>query len=70
VFRSVEVPLITVPDSAVIGCGAQNNPRVASVGDDHEVPLFEMDSVVQPLWTASKRRLRRSLPNTATHAAT
>jgi hypothetical protein len=28
-------------DSAVIGCGAQNNPRVAGVSDDHEVPLFE-----------------------------
>jgi hypothetical protein len=43
---------------------AQNNPRVAGIGDDHEVPLFEMDNAVQPLWTASKRRLRRSLPNT------
>jgi hypothetical protein len=28
-------------DGAVVGCGAQNNPRVAGVGDDHEVPLFE-----------------------------
>jgi hypothetical protein len=26
---------------AVVGCGAQNIPRVAGVGDDHEVPLFE-----------------------------
>jgi hypothetical protein len=26
-----------------------------------------MDSAVQPLWTASKRRLRRSLPYTAAH---
>jgi hypothetical protein len=26
---------------AVIGCGAQNNPRVVGVGDDHEVLLFE-----------------------------
>jgi heme/copper-type cytochrome/quinol oxidase subunit 4 len=25
----------------VVGCGAQNNPRVAGVSDDHEVPLFE-----------------------------
>jgi hypothetical protein len=24
-----------------------------------------MDNAVQPLWTASKRRLRQSLPNTA-----
>jgi hypothetical protein len=28
-------------DGAVVGCGAQNNPRVAGVGDDHEVSLFE-----------------------------
>uniref|UniRef100_A0A804PTN5 Uncharacterized protein n=1 Tax=Zea mays TaxID=4577 RepID=A0A804PTN5_MAIZE len=27
---------------------------------------LKMDSAVQPLWTASKGRLRRSLPNTAT----
>jgi hypothetical protein len=33
-------------------------------------PCLKMDSVVQPLWTASKRQLRRSLLNTATHAAT
>jgi hypothetical protein len=32
-------------------------------------PYLKMDSAVQPLWTASKR-LRRSLPNTATHAVT
>ncbi|PWZ13613.1 hypothetical protein Zm00014a_010652 [Zea mays] len=25
----------------LVGCGAQNNPRVVGVGDDHEVPLFE-----------------------------
>jgi hypothetical protein len=24
-----------------VGCGAQNNPRVTSVGDNHEVPLFD-----------------------------
>jgi hypothetical protein len=28
-------------DDAVVGCGAQNNPRVAGIGNDHEVPLFE-----------------------------
>jgi hypothetical protein len=28
-------------DGAIIGCGAQNNPRVADVGDDHEVPLLD-----------------------------
>jgi hypothetical protein len=33
-------------------------------------PYLKMDNAVQPLWTASKRRLRRSLPNTATHAVT
>jgi hypothetical protein len=33
-------------------------------------PNLKMDNTVQPLWTVSKRRLRWSLPNTATHAAT
>jgi hypothetical protein len=28
-------------DGAIIGCGAQNNPRVADVGNDHEVPLLD-----------------------------
>jgi hypothetical protein len=28
-------------DGAVVGCGAQNNPRVADVGNDHEVPLLD-----------------------------
>jgi hypothetical protein len=28
-------------DGVVIGCGAQNNPRVADVGNDHEVPLLD-----------------------------
>jgi hypothetical protein len=28
-------------DGNVVGCGAQNNTRVAGVGDDHEVPLFD-----------------------------
>jgi hypothetical protein len=27
-------------DGVVVECGAQNNPRVADVGDDHEVPLL------------------------------
>jgi hypothetical protein len=26
---------------AIVRCGAQNNPRVAGVGDNHEVLLFE-----------------------------
>jgi hypothetical protein len=30
-------------------------------------PCLTMVSTVQPLWTASKRRLRRSLPYTASH---
>jgi hypothetical protein len=25
----------------IVECGAQNNPRVANVGDDHEVPLVD-----------------------------
>jgi hypothetical protein len=33
-------------------------------------PSLTMDSAVQPLWTASKRRLCWSLPYTAAHAAT
>jgi hypothetical protein len=28
-------------DGIVVGCGAQNNPGVADVGDDHEVPLLD-----------------------------
>jgi hypothetical protein len=27
-------------DGAIIGCGAQNNPRVTDIGDDHEVLLL------------------------------
>ncbi|PWZ46339.1 hypothetical protein Zm00014a_024687, partial [Zea mays] len=30
-------------------------------------PCLTMDSAVQPLWTTSKRRLRRSLPYIAAH---
>ncbi|PWZ46176.1 hypothetical protein Zm00014a_010081 [Zea mays] len=33
-------------------------------------PCLTMDSAVQPLWTASNRRLRRSLLYTAAHAVT
>jgi hypothetical protein len=28
-------------DGVIVECGAQNNPRVANVGDDHEVPLLD-----------------------------
>jgi hypothetical protein len=28
-------------DGVVVGCCAKNNPRVADVGDDHEVPLLD-----------------------------
>jgi hypothetical protein len=28
-------------DGVVVECGAQNNPRVTDVGDDHEVPLLD-----------------------------
>jgi hypothetical protein len=28
-------------DGVVVECGAQNNPRVADVGDDHEVLLLD-----------------------------
>jgi hypothetical protein len=28
-------------DGVVVGCGAQNNPRVVGIGNDHEVPLFD-----------------------------
>jgi hypothetical protein len=33
-------------------------------------PYLTMDNAMQPLWTASKRLLRRSLSYTAAHAAT
>jgi hypothetical protein len=35
--------------------------RVVDVGDNHEAPCLTMDSAVQLLWTASKRRLHGSL---------
>jgi hypothetical protein len=57
-------------DSIVVRCGAQNNPRVVGVGDDMRSSRLTMDSVVQPLCITSKRRLCRSLPYKATHAAT
>jgi hypothetical protein len=57
-------------DGVVVECDAQNNPRVADVGDDHEVPCLMMDSAEQPLCTASKRRLCWSLSYIAAHAAT
>jgi cation diffusion facilitator CzcD-associated flavoprotein CzcO len=28
-------------DDVVVECGAQNNPRVTDIGDDHEVPLLD-----------------------------
>jgi hypothetical protein len=28
-------------DDTVVGCGTQNNPGVADVGNDHEVPLLD-----------------------------
>jgi hypothetical protein len=28
-------------DGAVVDCGAQNNPRVVDISDDHEVPIFD-----------------------------
>jgi hypothetical protein len=57
-------------DGVVVGCGVQNNLRVVDVGDNHEAPCLTMDSAVQLLWTASKRRLRGSLSYTLVHATT
>jgi hypothetical protein len=28
-------------DGSVVGCGSQNNPRVADVGNNHEAPLLD-----------------------------
>jgi hypothetical protein len=36
-------------DGVVVGCGVQNNPKVADVGADHEVSCLTIDSAVQPL---------------------
>jgi hypothetical protein len=57
-------------DGIVVGCGVQNNSRVVDVDDNHEAPCLTMHSVVQLLWTASKRRCRRSLSYTVAHATT
>jgi hypothetical protein len=47
---------------------AVSRTTLVDVGDNHEAPCLTMDSVVQLLWTASKRRLRGSLSYTAAHA--
>jgi hypothetical protein len=41
--------LVIVSHLSLKGSGRFNNPRVAGIGDDYEVPLFEMDNAVQPL---------------------
>jgi hypothetical protein len=28
-------------DGSIVGCGAQNNPRVANIGNNHEVPMLD-----------------------------
>jgi hypothetical protein len=62
-----ELDGMTTPLSDAAPRTTRESPALATT---MRSPYLKMDSVVQPLWTASKRRLRRSLPNTATHAVT
>jgi hypothetical protein len=62
-----ELDGMTTPLSDAVPRTTRESPALATT---MRSPYLKMDSVVQPLWTASKRRLRRSLPNTATHAVT
>ncbi|PWZ07379.1 hypothetical protein Zm00014a_027207 [Zea mays] len=55
------------PSSAVV---PRTTRELSALATTMRSPCLTMDSVVQPLWTTSKRRLRRSLPYTAAHAAT
>jgi hypothetical protein len=62
-----ELDGVTAPLSDAVPRTTRESPALATT---MKSPCLKMDSVVQPLWTTSKQRLRRSLPNTATHAAT
>jgi hypothetical protein len=54
-------------DGAVVGCGAQTIRESSALATTMRSPCLTMDSAVQPLWTAFKRRLRWSLLYTAAH---
>jgi hypothetical protein len=62
-----ELDGVTVPLSDAVPRTTRESPALATT---MRPPYLKMDSAVQPLWIASKRWLCRSLPNTATHAAT
>jgi hypothetical protein len=62
-----ELDSMTVPLLDVVPRTTRESP---ALGMTMRSPCLKMDSAVQPLWTTSKRRLRRSLPNTAAHADT
>jgi hypothetical protein len=62
-----ELDGVTAPLSDAVRRTTRESPALATT---MRSLCLKMDSAVQPLWTASKHRLRWSLPNTATHAAT
>jgi hypothetical protein len=62
-----ELDGVTAPLSDAVPRTTRESPVLATT---MRSPYLKMDSAVQPLWTASKRRLCRSLPNTLTHAVT
>jgi hypothetical protein len=62
-----ELDGVTAPLSDAVLRTTRESPALATT---MRSPCLKMDSAVHPLWTASKRRLRRSLMNTATHATT
>jgi hypothetical protein len=62
-----ELDDVTAPSSDVV---PRTTRESLVLGTTMRSPYLKMDNAVQPLWTTSKRRLRRSLPNTAAHADT
>jgi hypothetical protein len=62
-----ELDGVTAPLLDAVPKTTRESPALATT---MRSPYLKMDSAVQSFWTASKRRLHRSLPNTATHAAT
>ena len=62
-----ELDDVMVSSSNAVSRTTRESPALATT---MRSPYLKMDSAVQPLWTASKRRLRQSLSYIAAHAAT
>jgi hypothetical protein len=55
---------VMAPSSVAV---SRTTQELSALATTMRSPCLTMDSAVQPLWTASKRRLCRSLPYTAAH---